>query len=76
VRAPDLQMAITILDAETVRVRCRRDGVTRNVDIRAGQRRKTYDARVHTFPVGQHRRVRTSEHPGLSGDELVALLTG
>lgn len=75
VRAPGMRMERTRLDADTVRVSCRRDGVIRNVDIRAGQRRKTYDARVHTFPVGQHRHVQTSEHPGLSGDELRVLLT-
>ena len=49
--------------------------IVRNVDIAPGPKRRTYDARVHTFPVNRPRRVVTVERSAVSANALGALVT-
>jgi hypothetical protein len=71
---PRTRLRFLTLTADTVRVSARCDGIVRNVDITPGARRRTYDALVHTFPVGQHRRLRTFERTGVPARALGTLL--
>jgi hypothetical protein len=64
------------LDGAAVRAMAHRPGaIVRNVDIAPGAKRRTYDARVHTFPINRPRDVRTFERTGVAADALGALLT-
>ena len=49
--------------------------LARNVDLSPGAKRKTYDARVHTFPINRPRQVRTFERTGVPANGLGVLLT-
>jgi hypothetical protein len=57
-----------------VRVHVRRDGLVHNVDVEPADARKTFDVRVHTFPEGRHRHVRTREHAAVPAKRLGTLL--
>ena len=61
---PKTRVAYASLDGAAVRVNAHLPGaIVRNVDIAPGPTRRTYDARVHTFPVNRPRRVVTVERP-------------
>jgi hypothetical protein len=73
---PGIRAAYMALDGAAVRVNAHLPGaIVRNVDIAPGAKRKTYDARVHTFPVNRPRQVRTFERTGVPATELGALVT-
>jgi hypothetical protein len=57
-----------------VRVHLRRDGLVHNIDIEPADARKAYDVRVHSFPEGGHRDVRTVSHTAVPAKRLGALL--
>jgi hypothetical protein len=57
-----------------VRVHLRRDGLVHNVDIEPADARKAYDVRVHTFPEGRRRHVRTTAHVAVPAERLGGLL--
>ena len=74
--APKTRVAYTSLDGAAVRVNAHLPGaIVRNVDIAPGATRRTYDARVHTFPVNRPRRVRTVERTGVPAEGLGTLVT-
>jgi hypothetical protein len=73
-RPPETRLAFLTLTADTVRVSARCEGIVRNVDITPGARRWTYDVRVHRFPIGQPRRLRTFERTGVRAGALGTLL--
>ena len=73
---PDARAAYTSLDGAGLRVNAHlTDAIVRNVDIAPGAKRKTYDARVHTFPVNRPRQVRTFERTVVPAKVLGTLLT-
>jgi hypothetical protein len=73
---PGTRVAYMSLDGAGVRVIARLPGaLVRNLDISPGAARKTYDARVHTFPINRPRQVRTVERTGVPASELGSLLT-
>jgi hypothetical protein len=73
---PKTRVAYASLDGAAVRVNAHLPGaIVRNVDIVPGAKRRTYDARVHTFPVNRPRRVRTVERAGVPAKALGALVT-
>jgi hypothetical protein len=73
---PDMRLTYMSLDGQAVRVTARLPGrLMRNVHLSPGAKRKTYDARVHTFPINRPREVRTFERTGVPAKELGALLT-
>jgi hypothetical protein len=74
-RPPAARLAFMSLDGAAVRVIAHMPGaIVRNLDISPGPKRKTYDARVHTFPINRPRQVRTVERTGVPADRLGALL--
>jgi hypothetical protein len=74
-RPPGTRVAFMSLDGAAVRVNAHLPGgIVRNLDLSPGARRKTYDARVHTFPVNRPRHVRTVERTGVPAGEHGALL--
>ena len=63
---PGRRAAYMSLDGAAVRVNAHLPGaIVRNVDISPGARRRTYDARVHTFPINRPRQVRTVARTGV-----------
>jgi len=73
---PKTRVAYASLDGAAVRVNAHLPGaIVRNVDIAPGPKRRTYDARVHTFPVNRPRRVVTVERSAVSANALGALVT-
>jgi hypothetical protein len=74
-RPPGTRVAFMTLDGAAVRVNAHLPGgIVRNLDLSPGARRKTYDARVHTFPVNRPRHLRTVERTGVPAGALGALL--
>jgi hypothetical protein len=74
--APKTRVAYTSLDGAAVRVNAHLPGaIVRNVDIAPGATRRTYDARVHSFPINWPRRVRTVECAGVPAGGLGTLVT-
>jgi hypothetical protein len=73
---PKTRVAYMSLGGAAVRVIAHLPGaIVRNVDLSPGAKRRTYDARVHTFPINRPRQVRTFEHTGVPAKQLGTLLT-